>query len=219
MPERNIWLSSGLKFPGSSVSISPDLNPGIHDIFHNTVALFLQTPVLFYHIISEHFRLKRIIRKYRIEIVISDNRFGLWNRKIKTVYVTHQLRIPFPKILRIFEFTGIMLHRAVIKKYSFCFIPDLPDNTINLSGRLSHDIKFPENAMYIGILSRFTDMVSRPVTHLSVSGTILLFYQDPNLSEAFWSKSLPGYLWIRSLRLCFWEAGLAEILLPANQAI
>lgn len=149
------------EIPGIKCIDFPGFKPRYSRYFPQYSALFFQTPVLFYHIISEHFRLKRIIREYRIEIVISDNRFGLWNRKIKTVYVTHQLRIPFPGILRIFEFTGIMLHRAVIKKYSICMIPDLPDNTINLSGRLSHDIRFPKNAMYIGILSRFTDMVSR----------------------------------------------------------
>ena len=94
--------------------------------------------------------------------MISDNRFGLWNRKIRSIYITHQVRIAFPKCLRIFEFTGILLHRAVMKKYSACFIPDLEDNVINLSGRLSHGVKLPGNTSYIGILSRFTDMISHP---------------------------------------------------------
>lgn len=36
------------------------------------------------------------------------------------------------------------------------FIPDLPGD-LNLSGRLSHGFKLPENVRYIGILSRFPD--------------------------------------------------------------
>jgi UDP:flavonoid glycosyltransferase YjiC (YdhE family) len=62
--------------------------------------------------------------------------------------------IPFPKPLRFLEFTGILLHRAVITKYSLCFIPDLPGE-VNVSGRLSHGVRLPDNVRFIGILSRF----------------------------------------------------------------
>jgi hypothetical protein len=64
--------------------------------------------------------------------------------------------IPFPRPFRFLEFIGIHLHRAVIKKYSLCLIPDMPGE-INFSGRLSHNIKLPVNTRFIGILSRFTD--------------------------------------------------------------
>lgn len=149
------------EIPGIECINFPGFKPGYSRYFPQYATLLLQTPVLFYNIISEHFRLKKIIREKRIDIVISDNRFGLWNRKTKTVYVTHQLRIPFPNTFQVFEFAGILFHRAIIKQFSLCFIPDLPDNNINLSGRLSHGVKLPGNALYIGILSRFTDMVSR----------------------------------------------------------
>jgi hypothetical protein len=118
------------------------------------LSLLLRTPLLFWHTAAEHRRLEKIIREYNIDIVISDNRFGLWNRNIKTVYVTHQPLIPFPEKLRFMEWTGILLHRFFIKKYTYCFIPDLPGKT-NVSGRLSHHLKLPENARFIGILSRF----------------------------------------------------------------
>jgi UDP-N-acetylglucosamine transferase subunit ALG13 len=118
------------------------------------LSLLLRTPALVFQIVSEHFRLKKIIRENQIDILISDNRFGLWNRNIKTVYVTHQPRIPFPEKLRFLEWTGIVFHRFFIRRYSFCFIPDLPGK-LNVSGRLSHDVKLPGNVKYIGILSRF----------------------------------------------------------------
>lgn len=125
------------------------------------LSLLFKIPLLIYHIISEHKRLKKIILEHTIDIVISDNRFGLWNRNIKTVYISHQLRIPFPAAFRIFEFIGIGIHKAIIKKYSYCFIPDLPGE-INLSGRLSHGVRLPANTIYIGILSRFAGVVSFP---------------------------------------------------------
>jgi hypothetical protein len=112
-------------------------------------------PLLVYHILREHSELKRIVRGNSIDIVISDNRFGLWNKDATTVYVTHMLRIPFPKPFRFAEAIGIAIHRAIIVKYDHCFIPDLPGET-NVSGRLSHGLKLPPNARYTGLLSRFS---------------------------------------------------------------
>jgi len=138
--------------------------------------LFLQLPLLLFHSIRDHVRLKRIIREHDIGIVISDNRFGLWNRSVRTVYITHQPRIPFPPYLRFLEPAGVILHRMIIKKYDLCFIPDLPGEE-NLTGRLSHGVKLPANVRYTGILSRFTDAPTHdnqsydPLTHLMPRGT------------------------------------------------
>jgi uncharacterized protein (TIGR00661 family) len=121
--------------------------------------MLLKLPLLIYHIISEHYKLKRLISRYKIDIVISDNRFGLWNKKIKSVYVTHQLTIPFPEHFRFLEWTGSAFHRFIIGKYDKCLIPDLPGD-INFTGRLSHIVNIPANAEYIGILSRFNNIIS-----------------------------------------------------------
>ncbi len=129
--------------------------PGYSRNFPQYLVLFFKTPLLAYHTIKEHYRLKNIISRYKIDIVISDNRFGLWNRKIKSVYITHLPLIPFPKGLKSLEWTGIYLHRFIIKKYSYCYIPDLP-GAQNISGRLSHGLKLPQNTRYIGLLSRFS---------------------------------------------------------------
>ncbi len=123
------------------------------------LVILLNIPILIYHIIKEHERLKQIIKEYPIDIVISDNRAGLWNKKIKTVYITHLLRIPFPKPFRFLEFTGLFLNRTIIKRFSTCFIPDL-DGDLNVSGNLSHGFSVPENVRYIGIMSRFTGIIS-----------------------------------------------------------
>lgn len=142
------------ELPGLSYIKFTGFSPGYSRFLPQYLVLLLKIPQLLYHIIREHILLKRIIREHAIDIVISDNRFGLWNRKVTTVYVTHMPLIPLPKPFRFLEFFGILLHRAIIKKYSICFIPDLPGE-LNLSGRLSHGIKLPDNVRYTGILSRF----------------------------------------------------------------
>jgi len=154
--------------------------PGYSKRFPQYLIMLLKTPLLLYHIILEHFRLKRIIRENDIDIVISDNRFGLWNKKITSVYVTHMPRIPLPKPLKLLEFIGVLLHRFVIKKYSFCFIPDLPGD-VNVSGRLSHGVKLPGNVRFIGVLSRFTDCKESTETGRSefIHNTVILSGPEP----------------------------------------
>ncbi len=147
------------ELPGLTLITFPGFRPGYSRYLPQYLSLLFKTPLLLFHIFKEHYRLKSLIQEYSIEIVISDNRFGLWNKKVRTAYVTHMPRIPFPRPFHFLEFIGISLQRFIIKRYSFCFIPDLPGE-INLSGRLSHGIKLPENVRYIGILSRFADLVS-----------------------------------------------------------
>lgn len=143
--------------PGLTYIDIPGFRPGYSRHLPQYIFLLMKTPLLFYHIAAEHFKLKRIIRDYKIDLVVSDNRFGLWNRSVKSVYVTHLPVIPLPDNLRFLEWIGILFHRFFIKKYSKCFIPDLPGE-LNLSGRLTHQVKLPTNCRFIGILSRFSDL-------------------------------------------------------------
>jgi len=145
------------ELPGCPYIDFPGFNPGYSRYLPQYISIFLKIPLLAYHIVLEHSRLKKIIRAHAIDIVISDNRFGLWNRSVKTVYVTHMPLIPFPKKMKFSEALGIFFHSQIIRQYDLCFIPDLP-GPINISGRLSHGISLPGNVRYIGILSRFTSL-------------------------------------------------------------
>jgi hypothetical protein len=168
------------ELPDLSYIHFPGFKPGYSRFTPQYLTLLLKTPLLLYHIILEHFSLKRIIRENAIDIVISDNRFGLWNNKVTTVYITHMPLIPFPKPLRFLEFIGVLLHRFVIKKYSLCFIPDLPGD-LNVSGRLSHGIRLPDNVRYTGIFSRFImDGISLHENPVKLShNTVILSGPEP----------------------------------------
>ncbi len=184
----NVYIGTGnehqsffrIELAGLSYIYFPGFKPGYSRILPQYAALLLRTPLLLYHTIAEHLRLKRLIRKYDIDIVLSDNRFGLWNRSVKTAYITHQLLIPFPPKLRSLEWIGILLHRFIIKKYDFCFIPDLPGG-INFSGRLSHGVKLPSNTKFIGILSRFgiPGLSAEKETNFLPHNTLILSGPEP----------------------------------------
>ena len=142
------------ELPGLTYITFPGFKPAYSGFLPQYLFLLFKIPALSYHILTEHHRLKRIIRECNADIVISDNRFGLWSTKVTSVYVTHMPLIPLPKFLKFMEPVGMFLHRLIIKKFSLCFVPDLPGEN-NLTGRLSHGIKLPDNVRFIGILSRF----------------------------------------------------------------
>ena len=96
----------------------------------------------------------------QIDQVISDNRFGLWSRKTRCVYMTHQLIIPLPRPWRWLEPIVARLHRRVISRFDACWVPDEPTN--GLAGRLSHPDSLPPNTQYIGVLSRFANQQYKP---------------------------------------------------------
>jgi hypothetical protein len=184
----NIFIGSGEKhlalFSAEMDGIKRIFFPGFRPVYSRYLPQYLvmlfQTPRLLYHIIREHSGLKKIIKEHSIDIIISDNRFGLWNKNINCVYVTHMPLIPLPKGLKFLEFTGVFLHRFIIKKYNYCYIPDLPGE-VNLSGRLSHSIRLPDNIRFIGILSRFNSpgLVRKHVRPVFPHNTVILSGPEP----------------------------------------
>ncbi len=114
-----------------------------------------QLPKIAYGIYREHKRLDEIIREHRIDTVISDNRFGLWSKRVPCAYMTHQTMIMAPGWLRFIEPILYRLHKIAINRYDECWIPDNEDEP-NLSGDLTHKYPLPSNAHYIGSLTRFT---------------------------------------------------------------
>ncbi len=102
----------------------------------------------------EHIFLKKLLKRHKPDIVISDNRFGLWNKNYFTVYITHQVCIRMPGWAKFLEKPVYKLHKRIIQKYDRCWIPDNqgPDN---LSGELSGKFPIPSNASFTGIASRF----------------------------------------------------------------
>jgi len=141
------------------------------------ICIALQLPRMIVSAFREHRVLRRLAEEFKPSVIISDNRFGFYNRKIFSAYITHQIRIPFPALLRFAEPLAAWIHRAVINKYDLCLVPDYSGSE-NLSGRLSHGIRLPDKIFYMGPLSRFafsrkeadSGPVLRPFICLILSG-------------------------------------------------
>src|SRR5688572_2356311 len=103
---------------------------------------------------QEHKWLNQFLKTYPIDAVISDNRLGINNIKVPSVYITHQLYIE----------TGLSWLNGLARKFHFkfirgfneCWVPDFEPVEKSLAGKLSHPKKIPGIPVrYIGPLSRF----------------------------------------------------------------
>src|SRR5262245_25368345 len=75
--------------------------PGYDIEYSKTLRGFLwklisQTPRIISSINAEHKWLDRMIKVHEFDVVVSDNRFGLYHSNLPSVFVTHQLSIKSP---------------------------------------------------------------------------------------------------------------------------
>lgn len=111
--------------------------------------LFKNCPKMINAILSEKQLVKKWVKKYDIDGIISDNRLGVFSKKIPSVFITHQLNVMTGNTTWITS----KLHQNIIKKYAECWVPDL-EGTHNLTGKLGHLERQNLNLKYIGPLSR-----------------------------------------------------------------
>ncbi len=116
--------------------------------------ILLQLPKIISSFFSERKWLNEFITKEKIDIVISDNRYGLYNRKIFSVFITHQICIQLPFGFKWMEKFLYRINKKFIARFDDCWIPDVADEK-NLSGNLAHQFPIPTNTFFIGPLSRF----------------------------------------------------------------
>jgi predicted glycosyltransferase len=123
-------------------------------------AILSRVPWFLKQIRRENEWLDQTIRRHQIDALISDNRYGLFNLKLFTVFITHQLSIQSGAGRQ--NFVNNWINRAIqrwnykfIEKFSCCWVPD-GNNMSSVAGRLSHPAAMPKIPVkYIGILSRF----------------------------------------------------------------
>jgi predicted glycosyltransferase len=108
--------------------------------------------------------LRKIISSKAIDIVISDNRFGLHNNNIHSVLITHQLLIKSHFLQSFLQ----KINYYFINKFDECWVPDFKEEPC-LAGILSHPKKMPSTSVrYIGWLSRFQKREQKQETILLV---------------------------------------------------
>ena len=119
----------------------------------SALKLFYESVKFFNFIKEEHQFIEEIIKENNIDMIVSDNRYGLYSKKVKSIIITHQLYVKAPLGEKI-------AHKKIEKligNFDECWIPDM-EGTPNLSGDLSHLKPFKHPHKFIGALSRFTSL-------------------------------------------------------------
>jgi uncharacterized protein (TIGR00661 family) len=153
------------------------------------IKMLLQAPKILYRIYTENHWLKKTVRKYQVDAVISDNRLGLYHNQIPCIYITHQLAIQtgtgyWNRVLQ-------SIHYHFIKKFQRAWVPDTA-STPGFAGQLSHPTALPANIEYIGCLSRFKKMMNAEIKYDLL---VLLSGPEPQRSifEALLLKQLKTF--------------------------
>ncbi|MEM8888003.1 MAG: glycosyltransferase [Bacteroidota bacterium] len=102
---------------------------------------------------------KRLVQENKVDAVISDNRYGMYSKKIPSVIICHQLSLHYPDTPDWMLTFSNRSNRKLIQKFDECWVPDYGGEN-NLAGKLSKaKLKIP--IRYLGPLSRFQALDSK----------------------------------------------------------
>jgi len=128
--------------------------------------ILMQVPKIVRSIKNEHQWLDHQLDTNQWDLIISDNRYGLYTTRTSTVFITHQLGI-----ISGFGRMGDGLLRTLlyrwINRFNSCWIPDAAGD-INIAGELSHPLSMPNHYAFIGPLSRLNEAKPLAGEHLLV---------------------------------------------------
>lgn len=113
-------------------------------------AMARQLPAMLRQVRTEHHFLHARRRELQLDAVISDQRFGIRAADLPSVLITHQL-FPFSPFA---QGAARRMNKRHILRFNRCWVPDRETGP-GLAGALSHGKDLPQNARFIGPLSRF----------------------------------------------------------------
>ncbi len=114
-------------------------------------AMGRQLPHFIKTINQEHTQINQLVKKEKIDVLISDNRYGCYSSTATSVFITHQPHILMPDKFKWMEMAVNYFNRRQMARFNACWIP-APD------GRLLGEMipaALPPNTRFIGNLSRF----------------------------------------------------------------
>lgn len=112
--------------------------------------MLTKLPKLIIAVFKEQQQIKELSTQFNLNGIISDNRFGVHQQDIPSVYISHQLTV----LSGYSTWFTSWVHQKIISKFNECWVPDIKDNN-SFSGKLSRSKKQLKNVIYIGALSRF----------------------------------------------------------------
>jgi hypothetical protein len=94
-------------------------------------------PVLLHAVARERRGLERILSRNHFDLIISDNRLGVYSALVPSLFITHQLHFHLPPSLWPVELFASVLNRFHHSKFDRVIVPDNPPGYLSLAGKLS----------------------------------------------------------------------------------
>ena len=129
-------------------------------------------PIFIKKIESGLIQLNHLLKEKKYDLIVSDARYDMYNKKIPSYFISHQMRIMNPLRLQMFESGSERFNLFFFKRFAGIIVPDYRED--NFSGDLSHNLKRidEQKIHYVGILSDFQKkQVKKDIDYfLSISG-------------------------------------------------
>jgi len=112
-------------------------------------------PTLLRAVARERKQTERIISRNHYDLVISDNRIGVYSSKVPSLFITHQLHYHLPAWFWPAELFASALNGFHHGKFDRVIVPDNPPGLLSLAGKLSRpdSAAAGARAYFAGILS------------------------------------------------------------------
>lgn len=141
------WLKQ--EFPDLESYELPELKMKYSGIFGADAGIFFRLPHFLKSIRKDYLLTKKLVKELKVDLIISDNRYGVYSEECRSILLTHQLRILHP----LFDLIS-MPFQILLNKFDEVWVPDDEDH--RLSGSLSEPIEPLSIPLhFIGRLSRF----------------------------------------------------------------
>ncbi len=152
--------------------------------------LFIKIPSWLIWLRKEKKITKQLVHKYKPRCIISDNRYGVRYKGIKSILITHQLMIKLPRSIKFLERPLHLIIKRLISYFDECWVPDYPLPN-SLAGDLVHKYPLPSNVRLIGPLSRWMNLeVSEQSTKGKKNYDVLVILSGPEPQRSLFEQSL-----------------------------
>jgi len=112
---------------------------------YSTGSLFLPKfcaylPLLLRALAAERRALGRILDQDPYDLIISDNRLGVYSDRVPSLFNTHQIHFHFPAVIWPVELFALLLNRKLHSRFDRVIVPDNPPGPGSLAGKLSRPL-------------------------------------------------------------------------------
>ncbi|MEZ5014100.1 MAG: glycosyltransferase family protein [Chitinophagales bacterium] len=156
-------------------------------------------------IMREHRQTAALVKEHRIDLIISDNRYGVRCTDVPSILITHQMMVKVPGFWPA-EWVVYQWLKGRHRKFDQVWIPDAPGD-VNIAADLSHARKQQKNAVFIGVLTRFQEPAVMPACDIDV--LVILSGPEPQRT-VFEEKTIAQLRDAKGLR-CVVVRGVSEV--------